>query len=169
MISVLFCHATWLLCGGGWWPGPCPRWSRSPGAVGTAGPGTQRGRASWCCSRLINTRHAAARPCRARDRQQEHYPDWISPPRWCWFECLGVSGEWNDRRRLFCFVLFFFFFIIFFLFPFSAAGFRMHKGAQNLYRKFFKRVCPHCSLLCFLGKNMLTGASSAHLLPCKRT
>lgn len=153
MISVLFCHATWLLCGGGWWPGPCPWWSRSPGAVGTAGPGTQRGRASWCCSRLINTRHAAARPCRARDRQREHYPDWISPPRWCWFECLGVNGEWNDRRRLFCFVLFFLlFFNFFFFFLFQLLDLGCTKGRRTYTESSLNASARIAACFAFLAK-----------------
>lgn len=27
------------------------------------------------------------------DRQPQHYPYWISPPCWGWFECFGMSGE----------------------------------------------------------------------------
>lgn len=45
------------------------------------------------CSRLTNNRHVAPQP--------EHYPYWISLPSWCWFECFGMSGEWNNPSLFF--------------------------------------------------------------------
>lgn len=127
----------------------CP-WSR---------PG---GSASWCCSRLTNitNHHKHPKPSQTSptitgvcapvgtDTQPQHYPGCISLPSCGCLECFGISGEWNNTRRLFPHPLPFFSCFFFFLFFWCVCLFSVvHKVVEPVSSLSNAGVCSAASSL----------------------